>query len=257
MRLHTITPAIVARWQAGLLAKDLGHETVRKARNVLSGILRVAVETEIIDRNPVSAVRAPTAPMRDEPVVLAPARVEALRAVCRPRGAVLVSMLAYAGLRPHEACGLPWSDVKERTLIASAAKTRQRRAVRLLDPLAQDLREWRLQSGRPDDSEPVLGLTASQYGVWRRNEWRHALEAAGLDYQRPYVLRHSFASLLAHEGRSLPYIARQLGHSVTTCAETYQHVMDELEDAPEDQRAGRDPLRRGQAELPVSCPPAL
>ena len=170
--------------------------------------------------------------MRDEPTVLAPARVEAARAVCGARGAVLVSMLAYAGLRPHEACGLRWSDVKERTLIASAAKTRRRRSVRLLDPLAQDLREWRLQSGRPDDDQLVFGMTANQFSAWRRGEWRDALDAAGLDYQRPYVLRHSFASLLAHEGRSLPYIARQLGHSVATCAETYQHVMDELEDAP-------------------------
>ena len=114
MALHTITPAIVARWQAGLVAQELGHETVRKARNVLSGILRVAVETEILDRNPVAAVRAPVAPMRDEPTVLAPARVEAIRAACGPRGAALVSVLAYAGLRPQEAYELRWADVRER-----------------------------------------------------------------------------------------------------------------------------------------------
>ena len=56
--------------------------------------------------------------------------------------------------------------------------------------------------------------------------------AAGLAPAVPYVLRHSFASLLAHEGRSLVFIARQLGHSVAVRAETYQHVVDELEDAP-------------------------
>ena len=65
-----------------------------------------------------------------------------------------------------------------------------------------------------------------------RGEWRDALEAVGLAPTVPYVLRHSFASLLAHEGRSLVYIARQLGHSVAVCADTYQHVIDELEDAP-------------------------
>ena len=104
--------------------------------------------------------------------------------------------------------------------------------MRLLDALAHDLKAWRLASGRPDDTALVFDLTANQFGVWRHGEWRDALRAAGLDYQRPYVLRHSFASLLAHEGRSLVYIARQLGHSVTTCAGVYQHVMDELEDAP-------------------------
>ena len=58
MPMHTITPAIVARWQARLVAEQLGHETIRKARQVLSGILRTAVETELLDRNPV----APSAP---------------------------------------------------------------------------------------------------------------------------------------------------------------------------------------------------
>ena len=75
-------------------------------------------------------------------------------------------------------------------------------------------------------------MTEHAFSTWRRGEWRDALEAAGLAPAVPYVLRHSFASLLAHEGRSLVFIARQLGHSVAVCAETYQHVVDELEDAP-------------------------
>jgi integrase len=37
-------------------------------------------------------------------------------------------------------------------------------------------------------------------------------QAAGLEHGRPYDLRHSFASLLLHEGRSVIYVARQLGH---------------------------------------------
>ena len=95
-----------------------------------------------------------------------------------------------------------------------------------------------MQSGRPADDTPVFPgrdgqvMTAPAFSGWRRDEWRPALHAAGLAPAVPYVLRHSFASLLAHEGRSLVYIARQLGHSVSVCAETYQHVMDELEDAP-------------------------
>ena len=138
----------------GSSPSELGHETIRKARQVLSGILRTAVETELLDRNPVAAVRAPAAPMRDEPTVLAPARVEAIRAACSPRGAAMVSVLAYAGLRPQEARELRWGDVKERTLIASARKTRRRRSVRLLEPLAQDLREWRMRPGAPPTTRP-------------------------------------------------------------------------------------------------------
>jgi integrase len=56
--------------------------------------------------------------------------------------------------------------------------------------------------------------------------------AAGLEAVRPYDLRHSFASLLLHEGRSVIYVARQLGHDARLTLSTYGHVIDELEDAP-------------------------
>ena len=78
----------------------------------------------------------------------------------RDRDAVLVSLLAYAGLRPQELRALRWGHVRERTLVVHAPKTRRHRAaprsVRLLAPLAQDLREWRLASGRPGDDAPVI-----------------------------------------------------------------------------------------------------
>ena len=48
----------------------------------------------------------------------------------------------------------------------------------------------------------------------------------------PYDLRHSFTSLLLHEGRSVIYVARQLGHSATLTMRTYGHVIEELDDAP-------------------------
>jgi integrase len=48
----------------------------------------------------------------------------------------------------------------------------------------------------------------------------------------PYALRHSFASLLLHEGRSVVYVARQLGHDARLTLSTYGHVIDELDDAP-------------------------
>ena len=44
--------------------------------------------------------------------------------------------------------------------------------------------------------------------------------------------RHSFASLLLHEGRSVIYVARQLGHDARLTLTRYGHVIDELEDRP-------------------------
>jgi integrase len=45
-------------------------------------------------------------------------------------------------------------------------------------------------------------------------------------------LRHSFASLLLHEGRSVIYVARQLGHDARLTLTRYGHVIDELERSP-------------------------
>jgi len=57
--------------------------------------------------------------------------------------------------------------------------------------------------------------------------------AAGLARGRPYDLRHSFASLLLHEGRDVIYVARQLGHGAELTLRTYGHVIEELEDSPQ------------------------
>jgi hypothetical protein len=35
-----------------------------------------------------------------------------------------------------------------------------------------------------------------------------------------------------HEGRSVIYVARQLGHSAALTMRTYGHVIEELDDAP-------------------------
>jgi integrase len=81
-----------------------------------------------------------------------------MRSVVSPRDATLISILACAGLRPGEALALRWGDVRERTLLIQRSislgteadtKTRQHRTVRLLAPLASDLRVWRVAAGRP------------------------------------------------------------------------------------------------------------
>jgi integrase len=151
-------------------------------------------------------------------------------------------LLAYAGLRPQEAVRLRWGHVRERTLVVHAPKTRRRkpkpRTVKQLAPLALDLREWRLACGRPAGDEPVIpgarggAWSDDGYYQWRGKVWTPTLKAAGIPHQVPYDLRHSFASLLLHEGRSVIYVARQLGHDATLTLKTYGHVIDELEDQP-------------------------
>lgn len=236
--LRELRPEDLARFQADLLAAGVGPEGVRKVMVFLGGVLQRAAEARRIATNPARQVRKARLPARQEVRPLAPAAVEKLRAVLRHRDATLVSVLAYGGLRPQEARGLRWGHVGERTLVIHAPKTGQRRSVRLLAPLAADLAEWRLATGRPGAAVPVFSgasgtdWTADGFNAWRGRVFAPALQAAGLLPARPYDLRHSFASLLLHEGRSVIYVARQLGHGADLTMRTYGHVIDELEDAP-------------------------
>jgi integrase len=118
-------------------------------------------------------------------------------------------------------------------------KTTAHRTVRLLAPLREDLLAWKLRSGRPRDRALVFpgpdgGLwTKTTYDNWRRRAFDRARGAAEADEATPYALRHSFASLLLHEGRSVIYVARQLGHDARLTLGTYGHVIDELDGAPQ------------------------
>jgi integrase len=123
------------------------------------------------------------------------------RAAAELRDATIISVLAYAGLRPGELRELRWRQVRERTLLVDAHKTGRRRTVRLLTALADDLAVWRDVSGDVLDGLPVFpdergGVwTANGFEKWRQRRFRELLRAAGLTEGRPYDLRHSFASL--------------------------------------------------------------
>jgi hypothetical protein len=76
-------------------------------------------------------------------------------------------------------------------------KTAAHRTVRLLQPLATDLREWRLWSGRPAETALISRSAAgvpwalAAYQSRRRRAFNVALEAARPEHGRPYDLRRS------------------------------------------------------------------
>src|SRR3954447_5869567 len=252
-RLRDLSPEVIVGFRTELETAGVGRDAIRKALAMLQGILQRAVEWERIQGNPVKAVRKPRPERRRAVRPLPPATVESVRGVLLDDGrlgdATLVSVLAYAGLRPQEALALQWGHVRGRTLLVEQAlvdgelkgqKTnRPPRTVDLLPSLATDLAEWRLASGRPHGDAYVF--PAASGGPWQDHDWRNwrkrvyvpAAIAAGVDAPRPYDLRHSFASLLIHEGRhSIVDIAAQLGHDATMTLSTYAHVVAELRDAP-------------------------
>jgi integrase len=247
LKLTELSPEVIGRWQADRLADGTGRVAVLYALALLGSILQLAVEGGRLSRNPVRLVRKIARPRRREVKPLAPVTLEAMRAAANPRNATLISVLAYAGLRPQEALALQWGDVRERRLLIQRAvslgqekdtKTRAHRTVRLLAPLREHLLAWRLRSGRPGARALVFPgpegrlWSKTTYDNWRKRAFDRACAAAEVEGATPYALRHSFASLLLHEGRSVVYVARQLGHDAGLTLTTYGHVIDELDELP-------------------------
>ncbi len=241
-KLAELRPRLLDAWQVELLTKGAGRTSIAKAGALLHGILKRAVALELIGANPAVYLEQPS--HRKAPVKpLRVAEIERIRAALLDAGqlgdATLVSVLAYAGLRPYnEALALGWEHLTDGRLLVErklvdgelkpGTKTDKARSVRLLEPLADDLKEWRKARGRPatglifprPDGKP---WTEHDYGNWRRRTFNPLTPA------RPYDLRHTFASLLIWEGRPITYVAQQLGHSPQTCLTTYAHVIDGVE----------------------------
>lgn len=246
--LDGVRPRMVSQWRAGLLEAGVGIESIRRAMVLLQAMFTVAIEWGEAAANPVSVVRKPRQGRKRAVAPLAPEAVELLRAELLRRGsplsAALVSVLAYAGLRPGEALALEVRHVRDQTILVEQAlsdgelkvqKTgRQYRTVDLLPILGDELRESMHATGARDPE--ALVFPRADGGVWRGdcwNNWRNrhfhpAAAAAGLGRPRPYDLRHSFASLLIREQRtSIVELAEQLGHAPTMTLNTYAHVFAE------------------------------
>ena len=115
LRLRDITPETVARFRADLERVGVGRSTVRRSMVVLQGVLSRGVEWRRISHNPVPAVRKPSnrrlTPVRPFTVEEIEHVRDHLMLVGLTGDATLISVLAYAGLRPQEALALYWDDV--------------------------------------------------------------------------------------------------------------------------------------------------
>jgi integrase len=267
-RLREITRATIDTYAARLRLDGAGAPTINRTLGVLQGVFHRAVEWRRLGWNPVVGVRR-VAHSRAETIdARAPETVEAIRLQLDDQNAALVSVLAYEGLRPAEAYALVWGDVlddrgRPRTRMrvqkaisgdeVTTTKSQRGREPDLFRPVARELAELYLARGRPPID--TLVFPDSEGGHlrrqnWRRRVWIPALKRADVPYFRSYDLRHTCATLLLYEGRTLNEVAEHLGHADPGfTARTYAHVMRDSSrrrriTITEAIRRGRDTARR-------------
>jgi len=245
--LSALTVPRVNRFKNDLIIDGRGASTVRYAMAVLSALCSEAVLDGYIDVNPCRGVKQPAAPSKSAIRALAPLTIEAIRSQLSDEAdRLLVSLIAYAGLRPGEALALKWSDIGKAVLVIDkalalgemkATKTERNRSVDILQPLRNDLASFKaslpatpgpgsLLFPHPDD--PAKGWGDTTYRNWRSRKFDPAAKAAGARDATPYYLRHSFVSLLLSAGMRRGEVAEQAGHSLAVMESTYAHVMAEF-----------------------------
>ncbi len=226
VELRQITPNVVEDLRERLTRAGVGAPTQRKTLMLLQGILKRAVVRGLVPVNAAQLIDKPKQQPTVLPEPLPPLTVERIRAIMleprirtvpaskpgqrrrsayeapvasereRQRNALVVAMLAYAGLRPVEDRGCTWRDLRERSLHVFATKTGRPRDVDLLAPLAHDLAEWRLASEGAQTNGLIVPRpsggpwTREDWANWRRRVWRpSAIEAGVTGDLRPYRLR--------------------------------------------------------------------
>jgi hypothetical protein len=118
MRLRALTPRVLNRFRAEKLRRGGGEPTVRKSLAVLQSVLRLAVEEERLD--PVDKIRKPSQVAQRSVDPIPPLMIERLRAELGLRDAMLISVLAYAGLRPY------WAPMARRRRASAGDRARRR-----------------------------------------------------------------------------------------------------------------------------------
>jgi integrase len=245
--------------RARLAADGVPDYSSARVLKLFRQILGYAVVKRRLQFNPADVLRGkgalPSQSRTTDIRPIPPEQTEALRrnilasrSPFKERDAMLVSLIAYAGLRPEEALALCWEHVGTDSLRVEHAnangeitrtKTGWRRTVRPLIPaLADDLADWREKSKNTAKHDLIIchpdgtPLATADYGNWRGRVFKKHLPDDAHPTARPYDLRHGWASLLIREGVDVATVAKRMGNSPTTTTAHYTHVFEAYEGKP-------------------------
>lgn len=137
-----------------------------------------------------------------------------------------IRLLLFTGCRMGEILRLRWAevDLERRCLFLADSKTGSK-VVHLNGPSLQVLAGLRDAATRdPENPHVIQGKKPGTHLVNLKAPWDRLRKAAGLEDVRIHDLRHSFASVAAMAGMSLPMIGTLLGHTRVETTQRYAHL---------------------------------
>ncbi len=134
-----------------------------------------------------------------------------------------IRLLILTGARLNEILTLKWEHVDlERGLLLLPDSKTGRKVIVLNEAACKVLLELPRQKGNP---YVICGHKKGQHLVNLQKPWRRIRKRAGLEDVRIHDLRHTFASLAARKGGSLPKVGALLDHSQIQTTQRYAHLI--------------------------------
>ena len=258
-RMHQISRPTIKQLIAHLQnqttagGEPLSDASVRQIMTPVRAALADAAEDGLIAVNPAAGVPVPTRRQIIEddddegPVkVLTRSQLAQLIAAVPERHRTMLKVLGCTGLRIGECVALRWRDVD---LSGPEPKLRVRRAVKRVEggtgfgppksaagkrtiPLpasvVHELRERKLASQYSHGDDLVFASqrgTVLSLGTLNERTLHRARKQIGLPSLGFHSVRHSVASYLLAEGRSIVEVARWMGHTPAVLLSTYAHLV--------------------------------
>lgn len=209
-----------------------GQGTASRTVGLLGGIFTYAVRAGLRSDNPVHGVERYKD--RQSQRYLSGEELGRLGAALagvagHAQGVAVIRLLILTGARKGEIEGLRWAEVDfgQSCLWLGDSKTGQK-MIPLGSPALLVLKEV-ARHPQSDFVFPGRGKSGEVSGhfVGTPKVWKEVCEAAGLAGVRLHDLRHTFASLAAGGGQSLPIIGKILGHSDVKTTARYAHLADD------------------------------
>lgn len=198
--------------------------TANRHLAALSAVFCWGRDTLDLPRNPCHEVKA-RRESRGRDVFLSREEVARLLIACRDstwdRLYLLVLMAVQTGARRGELMGLKWENIdwQNRAAVLTDTKEDKPRLLPLWDEVMEELRNH-CKSGNGFIFAGRRPLVKRAFD----EELTAARKRAGLKVFRFHDLRHTTASLLAQDGRSLHEIAKLLGHKSLATTQRYAHI---------------------------------
>jgi integrase len=154
-----------------------------------------------------------------------------------PWAIAAIRLLTLTGARLSEVLTLKWEFVDfDRAIIRLPESKTGAKTLYMNAPALTVLNELPRMDG---NAFVIVGEKAGAHLVNLQKPWRRIRNAAGLSDVRLHDLRHSFASVAASRGMSLPVIGALLGHSQPATTARYAHLAADPLKAASEAIAGR------------------